>query len=307
MRIILPKPRGFCAGVDYAIGIVEQALKTFSEPVYILKEIVHNRTIVEDLNQRGAPSVMSIEEVPAGSVIIFSAHGVPPEFHEQARQAGLKVIDATCPLVRKVHLEAIRYASKGYTILYIGHEGHDEALGVIAESPGSIILINDIAEAEKLDLVSSEKLVYLTQTTLSLTETAKIVDVLKARFPHLEEPPSEDICYATTNRQMAVLEMTKMVDLVLVIGSKNSSNSQRLRECAQDLGKPAYLIDNKEEIDLAWLEGVESLGLTAGASAPERLVRQVIAHLKELSPGATVEEIEFVAEKMYFPLPKLAV
>lgn len=305
MKILLAKPRGFCAGVDYAIGIVEEALRSFDKPIFILKEIVHNKQIVYEMSQNGALSVPSINEVPPGSILIFSAHGVPPEFHQQAKERGLHIIDATCPLVRKVHLEAIRFVKAGYTILYIGHEGHDEAIGVLAEAPQAMILINDKKEALEVQPPQTTKLAYLTQTTLSVAETDEITKILKERFPNIEAPPKEDICYATTNRQMAVTQIAKQSDLVLVLGSKNSSNSQRLRECAENEGSKAYLIDNKDEIHESWLEGVQTVGLTAGASAPEKLVLEVIEFLKSKEANSILEEVEPVKEEMFFPVPNL--
>ncbi len=305
MKILLAKPRGFCAGVDYAIGIVEEALQLFDKPIYILKEIVHNKLIVQELSQKGAQSVPSIDQVPKGSILIFSAHGVPPEFFTEAKTRGLNVIDATCPLVRKVHMEAIRFAKAGYTILYIGHKGHDEAVGVLAEVPGAIMLINDESEAKTVEPPQIEKLVYLTQTTLSVAETEKIVDILRMRFPNLEAPPVDDICYATTNRQLAVRELAKQSDLVLVLGSQNSSNSQRLRECAKEEGVTAYLIDSKDEIKNEWLKDIKTIGITAGASAPDKLVHEVIFFLETYEPGSFVEELELVKEEMYFPVPDL--
>jgi 4-hydroxy-3-methylbut-2-enyl diphosphate reductase len=305
MKILLAKPRGFCAGVDYAIGIVEECLTLFTQPVFVLKEIVHNKQIVQELSAKGAGSVKSIDEVPQGSIIVFSAHGVPPQFHEEAKQRGLIVVDATCQLVRKVHLEALRFVKQGYTILYIGHEGHDEAVGVLAEAPNSIILINNSEEAERVTLPQSEKLVYLTQTTLSVSETDEIVKVLQRRFPKLEAPPQEDICYATTNRQLAVKSLAKQSELVLVLGSQNSSNSQRLRECAEKEGVKAHLIENKDFINLTWLESVSTVGVTAGASAPEKLVQDVVQLLQDNFPGATVETIDTIQENMFFPIPNL--
>ena len=306
-KIILAKPRGFCAGVEYAIGIVEKSLLEFDLPIYVLKEIVHNRKIVQDLSERGAKSVKSIEEVPKGSVLIFSAHGVPPEFYTLAKEKGLYVIDATCPLVRKVHLEAIRFVKNGYTILYIGHKGHDEAVGVIAEAPNSIILINDKTEALSVQPPQTDKLAYLTQTTLSLKETAEIINILENRFPSIIGPEKEDICYATTNRQMAVSELAKVSDLVLVLGSENSSNSQRLRECAKEFNIDAYLIDGKEQIDNKWFEkeNIKTIGITAGASAPESLVREVVSHFQQKYPKVEITELETIKEKTFFPIPNL--
>ncbi|MFN5538789.1 MAG: 4-hydroxy-3-methylbut-2-enyl diphosphate reductase [Candidatus Melainabacteria bacterium] len=305
MQILLAKPRGFCAGVEYAIGIVEEALRLFQEPIYILKEIVHNKQIVQELSDKGARSINSIEEIPAGSILIFSAHGVPPEFHIQAKKQGLYVIDATCPLVRKVHMEAIHFAKSGYIILYIGHKGHEEAIGVLAEAPDSMILIDGIEDALKVNPHDTEKLVYLTQTTLSLAETHEMIQILEKRFPNLIGPSKEDICYATTNRQLAVKKLAKKAELVLVLGSQNSSNSQRLREVAENEGAKSYLIDNKDQIQDLWLEDINIIGITAGASAPEKLVQDVINFLREKTADCTVEEIELVQEKMFFPIPNL--
>jgi 4-hydroxy-3-methylbut-2-enyl diphosphate reductase len=305
MQILLAKPRGFCAGVEYAIGIVEEALRLFQEPIYILKDIVHNKQIVQELSDKGARSINSIEEIPAGSILIFSAHGVPPEFHIQAKKQGLYVIDATCPLVRKVHMEAIHFAKSGYIILYIGHKGHEEAIGVLAEAPDSMILIDGIEDALKVNPHDTEKLVYLTQTTLSLAETHEMIQILEKRFPNLIGPSKEDICYATTNRQLAVKKLAKKAELVLVLGSQNSSNSQRLREVAENEGAKSYLIDNKDQIQDLWLEDINIIGITAGASAPEKLVQDVINFLREKTADCTVEEIELVQEKMFFPIPNL--
>ncbi|MDX1918239.1 MAG: 4-hydroxy-3-methylbut-2-enyl diphosphate reductase [Candidatus Caenarcaniphilales bacterium] len=306
MQIYLAKPRGFCAGVDYAIGIVYEALELFGAPVYILKEIVHNQLIVQELAEKGAHSVSSIEEVPTGGLLIFSAHGVPPEFHIIAKERGLRVIDAACPLVRKVHLEAVRFAREGFTIIYIGHEGHDEAIGVLAEAPDSIILVDGIESARRVKPTKTEKMIYLTQTTLSVNETDQIVEILKERFPHLEAPPTDDICYATTNRQLAVKELARHCELILVLGSQNSSNSQRLRESAENAGAKAYLIDSKDEIRAEWLEAIESIGITAGASAPEKLVQEVVAELRRRSPESIVTELDTIHENMYFPVPNLS-
>lgn len=305
MKIFLARPRGFCAGVDYAIGIVEEALNIFEEPIYILKEIVHNKLIVQELSDKGATSVKAIEDVPPGSILIFSAHGVPPEFYSQARQNGLYVIDATCPLVRKVHMEAIRFVKQGFSILYIGHEGHDEAVGVIAEAPSSIILINNKEEALTVNPPQVEKLAYLTQTTLSVSETEEIIKIIKERFPNIIDPPQEDICYATTNRQLAIKDLTKHCDLIFVLGSQNSSNSQRLRECSEQEGKKSYLIENKLEIKEEWLKDIKSIGITAGASAPEKLVQEVIELLQQKYPNAEVQERDIIKENMFFPVPNL--
>ena len=307
MEILLASPRGFCAGVRYAMGIVDAAWELYGQThqLFILKEIVHNQRIVREYNAQGIQSVASIQEVPAGSILIFSAHGVPPDFHEQAKDRGLFVLDATCPLVRKVHLEAIRFAAQGYHILYIGHEGHDEAIGVLAECPEHITLVNDLAEAQTIQPPQTDRLVYLTQTTLSLSETDSIIKCLQERFPGLAAPPKEDICYATTNRQQAVQELAPQVQLMLVIGSQNSSNSQRLRELSEQLGTTAHLIDSPAEIDSQWLVAVEQIGLTSGASAPEALIEETIEWLKRYAPESTVREVAVVKEQTVFPLPKL--
>lgn len=308
MKIYLAAPRGFCAGVFHAVEIVEKALEIFGSPIYILKEIVHNKHVVDRLTQKGAYSVQSIDEVPSGSYLIFSAHGVPPQFHGDAAQRGIKVIDATCPLVTKVHREAILFSQKGFEIFYIGHAGHDEVVGVLAELKEGIHLIQDNEEALKFEFdppAKPEKLIYLTQTTLSVSETQEIIQTLKKRFPQLQDPPKEDICYATTNRQLAVKELAAQSDLVLVIGSKNSSNSQRLKDAATQLGKKSYLIDSAVELEEAWFQNIQSIGITAGASAPEDLVEDLITKLKTYFKDASLELIQPIEEHMNFVLPKL--
>jgi 4-hydroxy-3-methylbut-2-en-1-yl diphosphate reductase len=274
-RILLASPRGYCAGVERAVDTVEQALDLWGAPVYVRKQIVHNLHVVRDLEARGAIFVESESEVPEGATVVFSAHGVAPAVHENSARRKLQTIDATCPLVTKVHAEARHYASRGYTIVLVGHAGHEEVEGTMGEAPESIVLVESPEEAERVELPAG-KLAYITQTTLSVDETNQVIDVLRRRFPHIEAPKKEDICYATTNRQRAVKAMLREIDLLLVIGSRNSSNSNRLVEVARAAGVAAYLIDDETEIEDAWLDGVETLGITSGASAPERLVRRVL-------------------------------
>ncbi len=280
-RILLASPRGYCAGVERAIETVERALELWGPPVYVRKQIVHNSHVVRELEERGAVFVESEEEVPAGGTVVFSAHGVAPSVHANADARQLKSIDATCPLVSKVHAEARHYAAKGYTILLIGHAGHEEVEGTTGEAPDAILLVESATDAERLELPEGRPLAYVTQTTLSVDETTEIVDVLKRRFPEIEAPKKEDICYATSNRQWAVKEMLDEIDLLLVIGSHNSSNSNRLVEVAHAGGVPAYLIDDETEIDESWLAGVETVGVTSGASAPESLVARVVAWFRK--------------------------
>ncbi|MCS6816874.1 MAG: 4-hydroxy-3-methylbut-2-enyl diphosphate reductase [Blastocatellia bacterium] len=299
-RVILAKPRGFCAGVVRAIGIVERALALFPPPIYVFHEIVHNRHIVERLRQRGVVFVDRIADVPEGATCIFSAHGVSPQVRAEAAARKLRVIDATCPLVTKVHLEAVRFAREGYTIVLIGHPGHEEVEGTMGEAP--MHLVSSVADVEQLPMESPERIVYLTQTTLSVDDTAHIVEALRRRFPHLEAPPKDDICYATQNRQNAVKALAREADLILVIGSQNSSNSQRLREVAQAAGVPAYVINDETEIQQEWLDGATTVGVTAGASAPEELVERVVAYLRALG-AESVEEMPAEDENVYFALP----
>jgi 4-hydroxy-3-methylbut-2-enyl diphosphate reductase len=304
-RVLLASPRGYCAGVERAIETVEQALERWCPPIYVRKQIVHNAHVVAALEARGAIFVDSEDEVPEGATVIFSAHGVAPAVHERARRLGLHTIDATCPLVAKVHSEARTFASLGYTILLIGHAGHEEIEGTLGVAPESTILVQSAAEAERVRVPGGRRLAYLTQTTLSMDDTAGIVDVLRRRFPALEGPRTEDICYATSNRQRAVKRLLREVQLVLVIGSRNSSNSTRLVEVARSGGVPAYLIDDETDIDEHWLEGVETVGLTSGASAPERLVGSVCAWFR--SRG--VDDIRAhgsMSENVVFKLPPLA-
>jgi 4-hydroxy-3-methylbut-2-enyl diphosphate reductase len=301
-RILLASPRGYCAGVERAVDTVEQALELWGPPVYVRKQIVHNAHVVRDLEARGAIFVENETEVPPGATVVFSAHGVAPGVHENARRLELKTIDATCPLVTKVHSEARHYARQGYTIILIGHAGHEEVEGTMGEAPDSIVLVESAEEAKRLELPQTERLAYITQTTLSVDETNEVIDVLRRRFPNIEAPKKEDICYATTNRQRAVKAMLREIDLLLVIGSRNSSNSNRLVEVARACGVPAYLIDDETEIEDAWLDGVETLGVTSGASAPEKLVRRVLAWFAERGV-ADVSQFAEEYEDVTFKLP----
>ena len=303
-RVLLASPRGYCAGVERAVDTVEQALELWGAPVYVRKQIVHNAHVVRDLEDRGAVFVDSEDEVPAGEIVVFSAHGVAPSVFERAQARGLRSVDATCPLVTKVHSEARLYASLGYTILLIGHAGHEEVEGTMGEAPEATVLVQSAEEAERLELRSVERLAYLTQTTLSVDETAEIVAVLRRRFPSIEGPRKDDICYATSNRQWAVKALLGEVDLVLVIGSENSSNSNRLVEVAHAGGVPAYLIDDESEIQEGWFEGVETVGLTAGASAPERLVQAVCAWFRERG-AEDIRPHRSIPEDVFFKLPIL--
>ena len=298
-EVVLASPRGFCAGVVRAIDIVNLALEVYGQPIYVRREIVHNKYVVNELHQKGIIFVNDIDEVPVGSRVIFSAHGVSPEISAAARARRLKVIDATCPLVTKVHKEAIKFARLGFTIILIGHSEHDEVIGTLGEAPGAIMVLDPEEDIDKLQVPDPAKVVYLTQTTLSLNDTRHIVDRLRQRFPLIKARGSEDICYATQNRQSAVLELAQKSRLILVVGSANSSNSRRLVEVAQSAGVPAYLIDDIEDIQLSWLKGVQCIGLTAGASAPEGLVERVVHYLNGLgypdveTTGGMVENVEF--------------
>ena len=274
-RVLLASPRGFCAGVERAVDTVERALQLYGAPVYVRKQIVHNKHVVEDLERQGAVFVDSLGDVPAGATLVFSAHGVSPAVRDEAGVRSLNTIDATCPLVTKVHTQARRYAGAGYAIAFIGHAGHEEVEGTLGEAPEAIVLVEDVEDARRVELPADRPLAYITQTTLSLDETREIIDVLRARYPQIVAPAKEDICYATSNRQWAVKELLAEVDLLLVIGSTNSSNSKRLVDVAHAAGVAAQLVDDVAEIDEAWLDGVETVGLTSGASAPERLVREV--------------------------------
>ncbi len=301
-RILLAWPRGYCAGVDRAVDTVERALRIFGSPVYVRKQIVHNIHVVRDLERKGAVFVEEETEVPEGAVVILSAHGVAPEVYANSAGRGLSVIDATCPLVTKVHVEARRFAREGYTILLIGHEGHEEVVGTSGEAPNHVLLVSTPEEARAIRVPDGNRVAYLSQTTLSVDETNEVIEVLRGRFPDIEGPPRDDICYATQNRQEAVKDLAANADVILVIGSDNSSNSRRLVEVAIAMGTPAYLIDDESEIDPAWLDGRETIGVTSGASAPEWLVERVVDHLKAL--GATgVEQLHTVDEWMRFALP----
>ncbi|NWG12875.1 MAG: 4-hydroxy-3-methylbut-2-enyl diphosphate reductase [Acidobacteria bacterium] len=298
-RLILASPRGFCAGVERAIDIVNLALDTYGKPLYVRREIVHNVCVVSELRTRGVAFVEELEEVPEGSRIIFSAHGVSPEVRRAAAARRLKVIDATCPLVMKVHSEADRYAREGFTIILIGHADHDEVIGTIGEAPLAIKVLGRAEDVDRLSVPDPEKVAYLTQTTLSLDDTRQMISRLRARFPHIQGPPSDDICYATQNRQHAVKELARRVQLVLVVGSSNSSNSRRLVEVAVNAGVRAHLIGAADELRLSWFENAWCIGLTAGASVPERLVEEVIGRLRELGfpepehSGGIVEDVQF--------------
>ncbi|MAX55006.1 MAG: 4-hydroxy-3-methylbut-2-enyl diphosphate reductase [Alcanivoracaceae bacterium] len=307
MEIRLANPRGFCAGVDRAIDIVNRALEVFGPPIYVRHEVVHNRYVVEDLRQRGAVFVEELHEVPDDAIVIFSAHGVSKAVQQEAQRRDLKVFDATCPLVTKVHMEVIRYAREGRESILIGHEGHPEVEGTMGQYDrshgGDIYLVEDEADVAALQVRDPDKLAFVTQTTLSVDDTAKVIDALRARFPTIHGPKREDICYATTNRQDAVRQLALECGLVLVVGSVNSSNSNRLRELAERCGAEAYLLDEPSQIDKAWLEGKKVVGVTAGASAPEDLVQQVIATLKSYG-GEEAQEIPGREENIRFSMPK---
>ena len=303
MKILLAAPRGFCAGVNMAIESLDLAIRAFGTPVYVYHEIVHNKYVVDAFRAKGATFVESLEEVPVGSTLLFSAHGVSPEIRRLARERKLYAIDATCPLVTKVHLEAIRYAKEGYTILLIGHEGHDEVIGTIGEAPQAMVLVESAEEADKLEFPPNTKLAYLTQTTLSVDDANHIISRLRARFPQIANPPKDDICYATQNRQEAIHLLAREADLVLVLGSQNSSNSQRLKELAQESGVPARLIDGAQDIDATWFDGVRTVLITAGASAPESVVQECINYLQDRF-AATVESRSIREEDVHFPLPR---
>jgi 4-hydroxy-3-methylbut-2-enyl diphosphate reductase len=303
-RVLLAAPRGYCAGVDRAVITVEKALEHYGAPVYVRKQIVHNRHVVEDLERRGAIFVDETDEVPEGSLVIFSAHGVAPEVHEEAAERNLRTIDATCPLVTKVHHEARRFSNEGYQILLIGHEGHEEVVGTSGQAPDYITLVDGPDHVDDVSVEDPDKVVWLSQTTLSVDETMETVDRLRGRFPNLLSPPSDDICYATQNRQAAVKLMAASSDLVIVVGSGNSSNSVRLVEVALDAGaKAAHRVDNASEIDESWLEGAAVVGVTSGASVPESLVDGVLAWLSERGFG-DVETVTAAEESLVFSLPQ---
>ena len=304
MKIILAAPRGFCAGVNMAVQSLDLALKHFGPPIYVYHEIVHNQHVVQTFEGKGAVFVNFLEEIPNDSTVLFSAHGVSPEIRRIAKDRRLNAIDATCPLVTKVHLEAIKFAKEHYTIVLIGHEGHDEVIGTMGEAPEAIVLVEGLEDIEELQFTSETKLAYLTQTTLSVDDANRIIQRLKERFPWIIGPPKEDICYATQNRQEAVKVLCKRADVVIVLGSQNSSNSQRLRELAQEFDRPAYLADGPQDLKEEYFQGVETVLITAGASAPELVVQNTIQWLKDRF-NATVEEQEVRKEEVYFPLPKV--
>jgi 4-hydroxy-3-methylbut-2-en-1-yl diphosphate reductase len=301
-RVLLAAPRGYCAGVDRAVQTVEHALDLYGEPIYVRKEIVHNKHVVRKLEKRGAIFVEEETEVPEGERVVFSAHGVAPSVHANAAKRQLRTIDATCPLVTKVHVEARKFAADGYTIVLIGHEGHEEVEGTTGEAPGNIVLVQTEEDVDELVVEDPDRLAYITQTTLSVDETSSIIARLKQKFPKAVGPKTDDICYATTNRQHAVKELARECDLVLVIGSTNSSNSNRLVEVAREHGAASYLIDNHLQVDEAWLEGVETVGITSGASAPEELVERLVEFFRERG-AADVSELKTVDEDVRFMLP----
>jgi 4-hydroxy-3-methylbut-2-enyl diphosphate reductase len=301
-KVLLASPRGYCAGVERAVETVEKALDLYGPPVYVRKQIVHNLHVVRDLEARGAVFVDEETEVPAGATVVYSAHGVAPTVHANSAGLGHNVIDATCPLVTKVHVQARRYAADGYTVILIGHAGHEEVVGTMGEAPDSTVLVQDVAEAEALELPPDAKVAYITQTTLSVDETGAIIAALRRRFPAIHAPKKEDICYATSNRQWAVKELLAEIDVLLVIGSRNSSNSNRLVEVARDGGVPGYLIDDETEIDERWLVGAATVGITSGASAPERLVERVCDWFRARGVER-VEPFRMLDEDVTFRLP----
>jgi 4-hydroxy-3-methylbut-2-enyl diphosphate reductase len=301
-RVLLAAPRGYCAGVDRAVETVEHALDLHGPPVYVRKEIVHNKHVVEQLTKRGAIFVDQETEVPEGELVVFSAHGVAPSVHENAAARRLRTIDATCPLVTKVHVEARKFAAQGYTVILIGHEGHEEVEGTTGEAPQSIVLVQTAGDVDTLEVPDPNRVAYITQTTLSVDETTEIIERLKRKFPAIVGPKTDDICYATTNRQQAVKELARHCDLVLVIGSTNSSNSNRLVEVAREHGADSHLIDNALQVNEEWLEGVETVGITSGASAPEELVERLVEFFRERG-AADVFELRTVDEDVRFMLP----
>ncbi|MFQ5957878.1 MAG: 4-hydroxy-3-methylbut-2-enyl diphosphate reductase [Alphaproteobacteria bacterium] len=302
MRVILAQPRGFCAGVERAIAIVERALEIYGPPVYVRHEIVHNRHVVEDLRAKGAHFVDELDEIPDGAITVFSAHGVAKAVADEAAMRDLPVIDATCPLVAKVHNEAQRYERGGHEVILIGHEGHPEVEGTRGRVNGGVHLVSTADDVARLEVKNSAKVSYVTQTTLSVDDTRAVIDALKARFPDILGPDVRDICYATQNRQQAIRKLARQVDLILVIGSNNSSNSNRLREIGEEANVPTYLVDHPEDVDRSWFNGVESVGITAGASAPEVLVRQVVEHLRTVD-DIVVEQLDGVEERVHFKMP----
>ncbi|MBB3005643.1 4-hydroxy-3-methylbut-2-enyl diphosphate reductase [Cupriavidus alkaliphilus] len=302
-EILMAQPRGFCAGVDRAIEIVERALERFGAPIYVRHEIVHNAYVVADLRRKGAVFVGELDEVPAGATVIFSAHGVSREVREDAARRGLHVFDATCPLVTKVHVEVSKLRAQGCEIVMIGHRGHPEVEGTMGQANGGMVLVESVGDVETLQIADPSRLAYVTQTTLSVDETREIVAALKARFPEIREPKKQDICYATQNRQDAVKFMAPQVEVVIVVGSPNSSNSNRLRELAERLGVPAYMVDAPEQVRPEWVAGKRRIGLTAGASAPEALAQSIVERLRELG-ARQVRPLDGIEENMAFPLPR---
>ena len=302
-KIILVSPRGFCAGVVRAIDVVKIALDLYGAPIYVRKEIVHNRHVVDELRQAGAIFIEELADAPKGSRVIFSAHGVSPAVRAEASARGLEVIDATCPLVTKVHLEAIKFARQGYTIILIGHRYHDEVIGTLGEAPESTVLVETVEDVERLQVPDAAKTCFLTQTTLSLDETRDIVEALRRKFPGIKSPPGQDICYATENRQLGVKAVVPKVDLLLVVGSRNSSNSLRLVEVCRQAGVPAYLVDDYTQVDEAWLATAEAVAVTAGASAPEYLVDNLITFLRDRHDFRDLEELNLKDEDVRFSLP----
>ncbi|MDC0223925.1 4-hydroxy-3-methylbut-2-enyl diphosphate reductase [Deltaproteobacteria bacterium] len=303
IKMVLASPRGFCAGVDRAITIVEKALEIYGAPIYVQHEIVHNKHVVQRLRDDGAVFVENVDEIPEGSHVIYSAHGVAPEVRQRAGKRNLKVIDATCPLVTKVHGEAKRYAEKKHTIILIGHQDHVEVQGTVGEAPERIIVVGSVEEVASLKIEDENKIGYITQTTLSMDDTSEIIDVLKKRFPKIQGPTKDDICYATQNRQNAVKALSKEVDLVLVVGAQNSSNSLRLLEVAKSTGVNARRIESAAELKVEWLEGVSDIGITAGASAPEDIVQGIVNHIREMSASSRILDLEIVKEDVTFALP----
>jgi len=303
MKVLLASPRGFCAGVNMAIEALELALRTLPPPIYVYHEIVHNQFVVDQFRRQGVMFVSELTDVPRGATLLFSAHGVSPEIRQLARNRNLRAIDATCPLVTKVHQEAIRYAQSGFTVLLIGHDGHDEVLGTMGEAPEAIVLIERPEDVEQLEIPDETKVAYLTQTTLSVDDAKRIIQQLRRRFPQISAPAKGDICYATQNRQEAVIRLSQEADLVLVLGSRNSSNSQRLAELSRERGVPAWLLDGPQDIEHRWFENVATVLVTAGASAPEVVVKAVLDYLREQF-GATVELRSLREESVSFPLPQ---
>jgi 4-hydroxy-3-methylbut-2-enyl diphosphate reductase len=302
-RVLLAAPRGYCAGVDRAVVTVERALELHGPPIYVRKEIVHNKHVVQQLSERGAIFVDEETEIPEGARVVFSAHGVSPAVHENAAARQLQTIDATCPLVTKVHVEARKFAEQGYTTVLIGHEGHEEVEGTMGEAPASIVLVQTAEDVDELEVEDPERVAYITQTTLSVDETTEIIARLRERFPAIVGPRTDDICYATTNRQAAVKDLARRCELVLVIGSTNSSNSNRLVEVAREHGAASHLIDNHAQVDEEWLDGVETVGITSGASAPEELVERLVDHFRDRG-AEEVSELRVVDEDVRFMLPK---